>query len=262
MKPLQVLSYGGGVQSTAILLMALDGVIERPDLVVFADTGSELPETYATVARIRQMCIDAGQRFEIAYGAPEEFEEGISLHEYYMQKETFPYLPMVRNPQCTFKFKIRPVRNLIKSHELFSNQGPKPHAISWLGISTDERKRARKSDVQWIETSYPLLNLGLSRKDCINYIEKHYPALEVSKSGCFCCPYSSGKTFVDLKITHPDLFQICIDMEKNARDKGMKKGLRGGHSIEAYNSSITLKKWGLRVPEDYACESSQGGCFL
>ena len=44
-EPLEVLSFGGGVQSTAMLLMVHEGILPRPDVVMFADTGSELPET-------------------------------------------------------------------------------------------------------------------------------------------------------------------------------------------------------------------------
>ena len=40
-----VVSYGGGVNSTAMLVgMAERG--ERPDAIAFADTGDEKPETY------------------------------------------------------------------------------------------------------------------------------------------------------------------------------------------------------------------------
>src|ERR1035441_4621830 len=45
-----VASYGGGVNSTAMLL----GLAERSetvDLILFADTGGEKPETYAYVRR-------------------------------------------------------------------------------------------------------------------------------------------------------------------------------------------------------------------
>ena len=43
-----VVSYGGGMDSTAILVgFAAAGIV--PDLIVFADTGAERPETYAAL---------------------------------------------------------------------------------------------------------------------------------------------------------------------------------------------------------------------
>lgn len=42
-------AFGGGVNSTAMLVeMHKRGI--RPDLILFADTGGERPETYETVA--------------------------------------------------------------------------------------------------------------------------------------------------------------------------------------------------------------------
>ena len=43
-RPLRV-SYGVGVDSTAMLI-GLNRLGIRPDLILFADTGGEMPETY------------------------------------------------------------------------------------------------------------------------------------------------------------------------------------------------------------------------
>lgn len=48
-----IVSYGGGTNSTAMLI----GMIakeERPDAILFADTGGEKPETYDYVAMFRE----------------------------------------------------------------------------------------------------------------------------------------------------------------------------------------------------------------
>lgn len=50
-----VLSLGAGVQSTALALMAVDGLIEMPVAAVFADTGDEPEEIYEHVQRLRGM---------------------------------------------------------------------------------------------------------------------------------------------------------------------------------------------------------------
>src|SRR4051812_43111697 len=44
-----VVAYGGGVNSTALVVGLLDRGA-RPDLVLFADTGGEKPETYEYLA--------------------------------------------------------------------------------------------------------------------------------------------------------------------------------------------------------------------
>ena len=40
-QPLRVLSLGAGVQSTAVLLMMIEGQLPKADAVIFADTGWE-----------------------------------------------------------------------------------------------------------------------------------------------------------------------------------------------------------------------------
>ena len=50
-----VASYGGGVNSTAMLI----GLAERKevvDLILFSDTGGEKPETYHYVAKMSEWC--------------------------------------------------------------------------------------------------------------------------------------------------------------------------------------------------------------
>lgn len=37
----RIVSWGGGTQSSAISLMVLRGLLPRPDLFLFADTGDE-----------------------------------------------------------------------------------------------------------------------------------------------------------------------------------------------------------------------------
>ena len=46
------LSYGAGVQTTALLVLVASGKQPRPAAVLFADTGGEHPETYAYLAEI------------------------------------------------------------------------------------------------------------------------------------------------------------------------------------------------------------------
>lgn len=65
------LSYGAGMQTFALLVMAEQGEI-RIDEVVFADTGAEHPETYAHIENIaRPICKSTGIGFTIVRMAKE-----------------------------------------------------------------------------------------------------------------------------------------------------------------------------------------------
>jgi len=54
-----VVSYGGGTDSTALLIEAHRRGI-RPDLILFADTGSEMPHTYAYLPVVAEWCARVG----------------------------------------------------------------------------------------------------------------------------------------------------------------------------------------------------------
>lgn len=59
MKTLNVISFGAGVQSTTLVLMAIHGLIARPDAVIFADTQSEPQWVYETLKWVAQACAEA-----------------------------------------------------------------------------------------------------------------------------------------------------------------------------------------------------------
>ena len=249
-KPFRYISYGGGVQSTVLVLWAITKRIEC-DAVIFADTGSEEPKTYATVAAIKEMCDEAGLPFHTV-----THESKGPLWEFYSGRGI---LPMVGVVWCTSNWKIAPIRRKVR--ELADCTGPKPWAEALLGITTDEAHRARESDVLWSTTSYPLIEALWSRERCASHLSQNYPMLSVSKSGCFCCPYRGPKSWATLRRQEPELFEKARQMERNAAANGVTRGLWGERSIIAFDSDLDLTDFGLEVDDDLSCDPG-GGCFI
>ena len=54
-----IVSYGGGTNSAAMLVGLLERE-ERPDAIVFCDTGSEKPNTYAHILEVSEWCATVG----------------------------------------------------------------------------------------------------------------------------------------------------------------------------------------------------------
>ena len=52
---MKVLSYGGGINSTAILALVKLGKYPMPDRIIFCDTGAERPETYCYMKYITKI---------------------------------------------------------------------------------------------------------------------------------------------------------------------------------------------------------------
>jgi len=250
-EPVTFLSLGGGVQSTALLLKCLNGEYPMPDHVVFSDTGSEMPETYAVVKKLQDMC-EGKVPFEwLKDGNKETWK----LHEYYLSRGT---LPVIGIRSCTSKFKIDPIKRFQRT--IVGMGRGKILVESWLGISTDERRRATQPEAKWTRNKYPLLEMNMSRDACKRYNEEHFN-MKVDKSGCFCCPYQHARQWTELNFKYPELFQISVAMEAEAK---LKSAFRGGlyyskESILQFQHSHTLLDFGMEI--ENKCDPS-GGCFL
>ena len=244
--PLQVLSFGGGVQSTAMLLMVHEGILPRPDVVMFADTGSELPETLQHIEDNARPFIEQVLKIPFIIARSQRG----TLHDDYMRLSA---IPMIGIRSCTDNFKISPQRKEIR--KIVGNRNGILLAECWMGITTDESKRKPKikdpREPKWIEKTYPLLDLiPTSRADCQEMNDRHN--WSVVKSGCFCCPYQSTKSWQKLKLDHPELFEISLEME---RMKNIKRPGKMGLHQEKPLSTIEE----LNLP-DSMCDS--GGCFI
>lgn len=245
-EPLEVLSFGGGVQSTAMILMVADGILPRPDVIMFADTGSELPETLEHIQANVIPFVENVLKLPFIICRSHRG----ALHDDYIRLKA---LPMVGVRSCTGNFKIDPQRREIR--KIVGNRRGKLMARCWMGITTDEsRRKPDKKDPRepkWVEKTYPLLDLvPTSREECQAINERHN--WNVIKSGCFCCPYSGSKHWLKLREDHPDLFAIALEMEKikNEHRPG-KWGLFRERPL-ADLGTIDL--------EDATCDS--GGCFV
>ena len=103
---LQVLSFGGGVQSTAMLLYIKDGLLPRPDLIIHADTGAEMPETEN---HIQDWVVPFCEEMEIPFRIVRS-HRGTIYDDYYRVGA----IPIMGMRSCTDNFKIAPQRRAIR----------------------------------------------------------------------------------------------------------------------------------------------------
>ncbi len=199
----EFLSFGGGVNSTAISLLL------RPAVLIFADTGDEHPDTYAYIAdRIKPFVASYGGRF-VKVGGNGKYQR--------LQDQAFSekIIPVRMHRWCTDKFKVRPIRRWLEENDCLPCR-------QMIGIDAGERHRAKDSGNPSIANVFPLLERDLDRDDCAQVILRHgWPVPR--KSGCFYCPFASKRQWVKLKRDHPQLYQIAVRMEQNAQNfaKGM-----------------------------------------
>lgn len=215
---MRVFSFGGGVQSTAVLVLAAQGKVQY-DAFLFANVGedSENPDTLAYVA---QHARPYAERHRIRF---EELRKpGETLLGWVYRSERSIRIPMRMangapgHRTCTEVFKINIIDRWIKKH------GAGPHTVG-LGISTDELQRARTSRDEWKTLEYPLLDLRLSRSDCARLIADAGLPLP-PKSSCYFCPFKSNRQWVQLRHDKPALFGEAVKLERAMNERRAELG--------------------------------------
>ena len=212
------ISYGGGVQSTALVLLAIEGRIDF-DVALFANVGddSEHPGTLHWVREVMQ---------------PYAAERGFPIHELNrikrtgevetlwgrLMKEGSRSLPIpVRmsngapgKRSCTADFKIAVVSKWLKAN----GASAKDPALVAIGISTDEIQRVgNKRVAPYEQPVYPLIDFGWDRSRCAEYIQSVLGVVP-PKSSCFFCPFHRPQTWAEMRRDEPDLFAKSQHLEQ------------------------------------------------
>jgi hypothetical protein len=188
------LSFGGGVNSVAMMLLLLDeGMIFESVYVWMPD----YPETHEYI----MMLEDKGYPIKIVHAMPtsklgKAFD--FNLYQYCINAKMMPGFKR----WCTFNYKVQVLQKYYK----------RP-CFEMVGISTDEIKRAILRCEDGIERRYPLVERDISREDCKQIILSHGLPLPI-KSGCFFCPYQRIQQWKSLRRNHPDLFCKARELEK------------------------------------------------
>lgn len=221
------MSFGAGVQSTALLVAACEGLLERPDVAIFADTRAEPSHTMAHLAEMTAYAAGHGVPV-VTVSAGDLAEDALGTNG------RFASMPLItRAPdgtigrlhrQCTQEYKIDPI-----AREIRRRLGYKPRqrirrpVELWLGISIDEAHRVKPSQISWQTHRWPLIELELSRAGCQALLKTHgVPVPE--KSSCCFCPYHSNRYFLDMKRRHPREWQRAVEFDTAVRDVYTKTG--------------------------------------
>ena len=193
-------NVSGGVQSTTMAHMIINGDLPRPDCLIFADTGWERETSYQTIEGLKVLADEIDLPFHVVNNGnvrDQAIESGDTESGYgdWRDKDGYGFLkmpvytidqrgnkPKMSNKQCTTEFKIRPIRKYLRSI-----YGTDAHFRQWIGISLDEAKRMRTAKEKYLSFWYPLVEMRWSRGRCIEYLKSH--GLPVpTKSSCIGCP--------------------------------------------------------------------------
>ena len=231
----RILSFGGGVQTTALALLVAQGKLVI-DEAIFADTGGEKPETYWFIDNyIRPLFNELN--IPLQFVRSEVPNEQPDLYAFLYRNHD---IPSIRQRRCTDHFKIRPIKRAY----------PK-NIHMMIGFSIDEAYRSRRKRTAWASESYPLIELNLTSADCQRIIQDYGWPVPL-KSSCFFCPFQPPFEWQWLKQNHPELFARALELESRWHQRkpqyrdtfGIYRGLPLRHIAEGqqYSMGLTLEK--------------------
>jgi len=225
---MDIISFGGGVQTTTIIIMCCLGELPIPDHVIFADTQWETQSTYDYIDWLDTTWM---QPHGITL---QRITKGDIRAESIAPDSTFASMPFktlkpddtkgLLRRQCTNEYKIQPIYKAVRTLlglEPYQRYTGIPIKM-WMGISWDESVRMKPNRVSWIENTYPLIDRRMTRHQCLAYLHDH-DIPTPPKSACIGCPFHGNLYWRDLKRHSPLEFQDAVTFEREVNTTPVAK---------------------------------------
>jgi hypothetical protein len=231
---LRVIAYGGGVQSTALCVLATEGRLDEimggpVDAALFCNVGddSEDPATLAFVNYALPWFANRGLTVETLQrhrrdGSVETLRGRLTRPD--TRSLAVPLYgtqgKMVVPRSCTADFKVAVIAKWLKQRGATADN---PATVA-IGISTDEWHRVGAGrEEAWERRLYPLIDLDLDRAACMRLIAD--AGLPVPpKSSCYFCPFHKLSVFQEMRRDRPALFDQAAEVERIVSDKQVAVG--------------------------------------
>jgi len=208
---LRVVSHGGGVQTTAMLVLAAQGRIDYQTFL-FANVGDD-SEDPLTLRYLREIAKPYARRWNI--GIYEIARPGDTLYQRLLSPRRSVDIPVRMangapgNRNCTAEYKIKVVGRWLKDRGATAEN----KATVAVGISKDEIHRASNRKIAPYETiEYPLLDLRMNRADCAGLIQSAGLPLP-PKSACWFCPFHKASQWAEMRRDREPLFIAAAGLE-------------------------------------------------
>ncbi|AXK44079.1 hypothetical protein [Erythrobacter aureus] len=254
-RPVMV-SLGMGVDSVAMTI-ALIQLGRVPDLIIFADTGSERPETYDYIETFNNWLRQYGIQVTIARYCPVKAPYD-TLEQECLTNGILPGIALGRK-SCSIKWKQDGIHQWLKG---VPAKGKRPAQPGWqpaidcwergervvklIGFDAGAKDRRRGGIAQTPEydTLFLLRELGMDRLDCARLIRSVGLPIPL-KSACFFCSANKPEELKWLHHKHPNLFRRALVLETNAMPKLKKSDGLWRSTRKRDNRSGNWNQWAL-----------------
>lgn len=256
---MNILSFGAGVQSTALLLMSCKGLLPKLDHALFSDTGWEPEEVYRH--------LDWCKAFAENHGIPVTTVSAGNLRQQYLEYLTsgsrFASIPLhilnadgsrgMTRRQCTRDFKINPIDTFLRREILglkYRQRAPKEIRVyQWIGISFDEMHRAKRSADKWKAHRFPFLHdichppmmeKPWRRYQIKEWLASNFPDIHVPRSACIGCPYHDNSEWRRIK-SDPKAWSDAVEFDEAIREQNDLEGKAFLHASCKPLSEVDLR---------------------
>lgn len=222
-----MISLGMGVDSVAMTI-AMIQMGRVPDLIIFADTGSERPETYAYIDVFNNWLRQYGIQITIARYVPVKAPYD-TLERELRTNNTLPGIALSMK-SCSIKWKQDAIHQFLRGVPAKGNRPGQPgwqpaldcwergeKVVKLIGFDAGakDRRRTGISEDSDYSIVYLLRELGMDRLDCARLIRSVGLPIPL-KSACFFCSANKPAELKWLHHHHPDLFRRALVIENNA----------------------------------------------
>ncbi len=209
----EILSYGGGTQTVAMCVLVAQGKLPKPDYVIAADTGREMPTTWEYADKyMRPLLATVGMDLHVA-------PHTLATVDLYSGNGDL-LLPVFTETgklktYCSVEWKQRVVQRYARKV-----LGTGTDLVNWIGFSLDEISRVGSEAGR----RFPLIDLMLTKADCQHIIEAAGLPLP-SKSRCHMCPHQSNEEWKQVKEQHPELWLDAVVLDHEIRESDTRGGV-------------------------------------
>jgi hypothetical protein len=221
---LQVLSSGGGTQSNCMIVLAAQGLIPKPDLIVMADTEYEASNVFEYQRQyIQPICDSMGVEYiiikksdwthhDITFG-----DTDTVLPPFFTEYEgRTPSGKIGKQPGfCSDKWKREPIQKYL--NDRYGEKELTARGVDfWIGMSFEESRRVKYPSGKW-QKRYPLFEAEILRSQAIKIVQD-YGLPQPPRSACWMCPNRHNDEWQWMKDNVPQDFEKAVIFEKKLQE--------------------------------------------
>jgi 3'-phosphoadenosine 5'-phosphosulfate sulfotransferase (PAPS reductase)/FAD synthetase len=211
-----IVSFSGGKDSTAMLLMMFERGWPVDDIVYFDCGDWEFPQMHEHINQVeqyigRKVTRLRNKRGDFNYWMFDHVSKPRGNNPVRIGKAW----PQVNTRWCTTR-KVDTIETYYSQH--------KPEMTVYIGFATDEINRLYSKNAQkkhWYHMRFPLFDFSMTEANCLEYCYSKgftWGGLYnyFKRVSCWCCPLQSLKDLKQLYLHFPDLWERLKDMDRRA----------------------------------------------